>query len=534
MPLSPFLLTQFHPFLNKEVNKNLLSPGSDKKIWWQCSEGHEWEARISSRVSGASCPYCSGRLAIPGVSDLATTHPKIAEQWHPTKNTMKSNEVKAGSDKKAWWLGKECGHEWESSVANRVKGSGCLICAGKIVLSGFNDLATLNPAVAKQWHPTKNGNLTPEQITVASGKKVWWQCDSGHEWESPVDRRTGSGRGCPVCTGVKQNKTVEVNSKPLTSEPTLQEAPATKQNKNETKTPDKELEQIYGNYVVKEAESEHKIVDFLTGLNIKFETNTSEIISPQELDIYVPEKKIAIEFNGLYGHSELGGKGKWYHHTKWAACQEQGIQLIQVWEDDWNRNPDIVKSMLAHKLNASSLPKVYARNTEVIRLQKIDMMDFLNENHIQGFVGSSRYYGLADKRTGSLVAATAVTIVEGGVVKLERFATSQPVLGGFTKLLNYVEKEHNPPEIFTFSDNCVSDGGLYEKNGFEAVKIITPDYMYVVDGKRKHKFGYRLVKFRNDPDLKWVEGYTERELAQLNNLPRIWDAGKVKWVKKLN
>ena len=115
-----------------------------------------------------------------------------------------------------------------------------------------------------------------------------------------------------------------------------------------------------------------------------------------------------------------------------------------------------------------------------------------------------------------------------------RYATSVPVVGGFSKLLSTATKIYNPSAFITFSDNCVSDGGLYKKLGFTAEKQLPPDYMYVVNGKRKHKFGYRLKKFRNNPALKFEEGLTERELAELNGLNRIWDAGKIKWVKTIN
>lgn len=104
-------------------------------------------------------------------------------------------------------------------------------------------------------------------------------------------------------------------------------------------------------------------------------------------------------------------------------------------------------------------------------------------------------------------------------------------LGGFTKLLTYAEREYTPSRFITFADHCISDGGLYEGNGFVVDKTLPPDYMYVVGDRREHKFDYRLKRFRNDPDLKYVEGLTERELAALNGLVRVWDAGKTRFVR---
>jgi len=120
---------------------------------------------------------------------------------------------------------------------------------------------------------------------------------------------------------------------------------------------------------------------------------------------------------------------------------------------------------------------------------------------------------------------------EDDVLNIIRYATAANVVGGFTKLLKHAEKVYSPESFITFADHCVSDGGLYESNGFVADKILSPDYMYVVKGERKHKFGYRLKRFQNDPELLWEPNLTERELAALNGLERIWDAGKTRYRK---
>ena len=110
--------------------------------------------------------------------------------------------VTSGSGRKIWWLG-ECGHEWEAQVYSRSKQkTGCPYCVNQKVLKGFNDLATTHPELVKEWHPTKNNDLTPKDITVNSNKKAWWQCFKGHEWESIVNNRT-KGIGCPYCSGKK-------------------------------------------------------------------------------------------------------------------------------------------------------------------------------------------------------------------------------------------------------------------------------------------------------------------------------------------
>ena len=108
-------------------------------------------------------------------------------QWHPAKNGDHTpSNVPVGSSRKFWWMD-ELGHEWEQSLYNRcARCSGCPICAGRVVLPGFNDLASKNPRLAAQWHPTKNGTLTPQEVRPGSSRKVWWLCEKGHEWQATI------------------------------------------------------------------------------------------------------------------------------------------------------------------------------------------------------------------------------------------------------------------------------------------------------------------------------------------------------------
>lgn len=204
-------LATTHPGLARQwdAEKNtLLTPmqvtsGSRKKVWWRCGRGHSWEAAIASRVRGCGCPVCTGKTVVAGENDLAAAFPDIAAQWHSAKNGALAPEgCAAASNRKVWW---SCplGHEYQASVSSRtVHGSGCPYCAGRKVLKGFNDLATLEPGTAAQWHPTLNGALTPELVTAGSARKVWWQCAQGHVWKAVIHSRTGAKRcGCPVCAG---------------------------------------------------------------------------------------------------------------------------------------------------------------------------------------------------------------------------------------------------------------------------------------------------------------------------------------------
>ena len=202
-------LATTHPEIAKEWNyerNNGILPtqvicGNNHKFWFKCEKGHEWQAVLSSRkVCG--CPICSGHKVLVGYNDLATVNPELAKEWNYEKNgNLLPTMVTISSGKKVWWKCKH-GHEWQSPPYNRKKNVGCPYCANQKLLKGFNDLETLHPELAKEWHPTKNGNLKPSDVISGVNKKAWWQCKYGHEWEAVISSRI-HGRNCPVCAGQK-------------------------------------------------------------------------------------------------------------------------------------------------------------------------------------------------------------------------------------------------------------------------------------------------------------------------------------------
>lgn len=112
--------------------------------------------------------------------------------------------VSLNSHKKVWWIC-EKGHEWEADIAGRTAGHGCPVCSGRTIVSGYNDLASKFPNVSAQWHPTKNGKLTPQEESPFSHKKVWWICSKGHEWQAKISNRS-NGTGCPFCNKTNGEK----------------------------------------------------------------------------------------------------------------------------------------------------------------------------------------------------------------------------------------------------------------------------------------------------------------------------------------
>lgn len=198
------LLREWNYARNEGLTPEGAASGSRRKVWWIDRLGHEWQQEIASRASGCGCPVCANRVILPGINDFAATHPALVAEWHPTKNgDLTPQKISYGYDKKVWWLCAH-GHAWQAAPKTRVRmGAGCPICANDVAQAGFNDLAALFPAVAAEWHPTKNGNLTPEQVVSGSNRTVWWKCGLGHEWRAAIVDRTRGTNGCPYCANKK-------------------------------------------------------------------------------------------------------------------------------------------------------------------------------------------------------------------------------------------------------------------------------------------------------------------------------------------
>lgn len=197
------LLEQWDAQRNLPLTPDLVTYGSKRKVWWRCKQGHTWQASIFTRTgSGTQCPVCTGKIVIAGENDLQSKYPDLTRQWHPTRNEITPQQVLPGSHKAVWWLC-ERGHAWKAAVKSGVAGSGCPVCANRKILLNENDLATEFPEIAAQWHPEKNGILTPQQVTPCSNRKIWWKCELGHSYQAVIGARTMSGNGCPYCTGRK-------------------------------------------------------------------------------------------------------------------------------------------------------------------------------------------------------------------------------------------------------------------------------------------------------------------------------------------
>lgn len=253
-----------------------------------------------------------------------------------------------------------------------------------------------------------------------------------------------------------------------------------------------------------------------------------------ELDIYLPEAGVGIEYNGLYWHSERF-KDRGYHLAKTEHFQDRGIRVYHVWEDDWIHRGEIVRSQVSNWLGATPL-RLMARDGEVRLVGDRSLVrSFLDSSHIQGYVRSSLALGLY--MGGELASLMTFDHSEGRLTmpadewNLSRFCnrTGTVVAGAASRLLAHFERMVSPRRVITFADREWSVGGLYERLGFSRVHVTGPNYKYVVGGRRVNKQRYtkeRLIREGHDPSL------SEREITQSMGLARIWDCGQIKYERK--
>ena len=286
-----------------------------------------------------------------------------------------------------------------------------------------------------------------------------------------------------------------------------------------------------------QSNKENQLFKFIReNYNNKIIKSDRKILSGKELDIYLPDLNLAFEFNGLYWHNELNKENK-YHLMKTNLCENKNIQLIHIWEDNWLYKQEIVKSMILNKLGKTK-NKIMARKCEIKEIDNNKLIrQFLDENHLQGFVGSKIKIGLFyDNELVSIMTFGKKRIAMGnrinndGEYEMLRFCNklNTQIIGGASKILSYFIKTYQPKSILSFADRRYSIGNLYKKLGFEYIGNSKPNYWYFKTNKLKkyHRFNFRkdiLVKAGYDSNK------TEKQIMSENNYYHIYDSGNLKF-----
>jgi hypothetical protein len=279
---------------------------------------------------------------------------------------------------------------------------------------------------------------------------------------------------------------------------------------------------------IRTGSSYEKIIsEILTENNIDHIRQDRSVIPPLEIDIYIPYVNLAIEVNGLYWHSDKFKENN-YHYDKWKSCNDKGIQLLSIMEDEFIERPNTWISKILHICNQSK-DRIHARKCEIKEVHKDDVKSFVEQYHLQGFVASQNYYGAY--HDNELVAMMSFANTRNNKeIQMNRFCLKNGIVisGIANRLLKSFVNDHNITEVVTYSDNRYSNGGIYKQMGFEMVNTISPDYHYLKGAKRFHKSNFKKSNIESKFGID-MSNKTETDAMKELGFLRIYDCGKVKW-----
>lgn len=450
------------------------------KICVICPEHGEFWQLPHSHLSGRGCPTC-GKIKMNGSTSFIEKSNKIHNNKYDYSKVKYVNEVT-----------KVCitcpihGDFWQRPH-NHLNGQGCPECGKKY---------------AKEWRKGNFENFIKSSVErfgeiyvfpnikdeyENSHSTITIKCKKCGNTFSKIacDHLTSPNGGCQHCYFTK--------SKP---------------------------EEEIGNFLVKNIEKDCEI-----------SFNNRTLINGNEIDIYIPSKNLAIEFNGLFWHSN---KEKNYHLLKTESCEKIGVKLIQIFEDEYTFHKGIVLSKINHIIdNDYTLEKIYGRNCVIKEINFKDANDFLNKNHIQGGAKSTIYLGAYNNE--ELIGVMTFKKQTGEKWELNRFATiiTKRCIGVGGKLFSYFIRNFNPEEIKSFADRRWTDDSeknLYHKLGFRLSGVLRPDYRYFINGEKKriHKFNFRKQILNKKYNLPLE--LTETQMAEKIGARKIWDCGLYKYV----
>ena len=519
------------------------------KVCIICPEHGEFWQRPNEHLNGRGCHECAKernrkKMAMPKDVFIERCKEIYGDKYDYSKVEYVNNHTKVCI------ICPEHGEFWQIP-SSHLQGKGCPKCG--VIMSSLKKNERANKEFndkAKNVHGDKYDYSHCEYIDCFTPIKI--KCPI-HGFFSQAPTYHLSGFGCPKC-GIETVKSkLSSNNDDFIAK--CKEVHGEKYNYSKTEYVNKRTKvciicpehgefwqrpdnHLGGHGCPKCSKTNSKVEDEIADIikPLEYEQNNRSILNGKEIDIYIPSLKLGIEYNGLRWHSEQFGKDRNYHIGKLNECNEKGIKLIQIFEDEWINRKDIVISKIRHIANIdTNKKKIFARKCNIKEVNKEEAKDFLNKNHIQGYVGASVYLGLFYEN--ELIGLMGFKKEKDGYWDLNRFATDNNYncVGAGGKLFKYFIKNYDFKEIKSFADRRWTTNptdNLYTKLGFECVGFLSPDYRYFIDGdiERHHKFGFRKQILHKKYGLPLT--MTENEMAKKLGFYKIWDCGLIKYVYK--
>lgn len=431
------------------------------------------------------------------------------------------------------------GHKHSVSWADwNSKGVRCPYCNGRPIISVDDVRSSMESAGYTLLTTSYSNNKSPLEFV----------CPNGHRHTTTWTKWNSHGYRCPYCYGNAKKTIDEIRADVESAGYSLaSNVYGNCHDKLELVCPNGHSYKVsWDNWNSKDSrctvcgrngvsKEERSLLDFLsTSYDGEIIHNDYSIIKPKELDIVIPGRKIAIEYCGLYWHSELMGKDRHYHHSKMIRCFSAGYRLITIFSDEFKNHQDVVLSRLSNILGIGTPTVIYARNTKIAEIDATTARAFCTTHHLQGYAGSSvRLGGYHDGKLVSVMTFAKPSISKGArgdhkdAWELSRFCslTGYRVVGMASKFLAFFERTYPCDVIFSYADCRWSVGNTYERIGFKLTGSTRPNYWYIRDACKERKHRFALRKQPNEP-----KDITEWELRKSAGWNRIWDCGNLKYV----
>ena len=501
------------------------------KLKYICSNGHKHQISLKKWLVGQRCPICKGKVvySLKNIQELFLKegYSVLSKEYKNTNSIIKYTCPN--------------GHEHTTTLRNWRKGRRCPYCSNKIKKT--------YKEISESFENEGYVLLADSYINCES--KLLYRCPNGHErittWS--VWRK---GYRCPECSGTAKLTIDQVKCSVEDASYTLLNTEYFgNHNKLHLMCPNgHDYFVSFANWSSKGyrcpkcseqgvSKAEKELLDFIRLIYTdKILTNDRQILSPKEVDILLPDLNLAIEYCGVYWHSELAGKTRNYHLNKLDDCKRLGYSLLTVFEDEWLLKNEITKSRIASYINSNNMSTVYARKCIIKELSTKQAKEFCDFNHLQGYGSGStiRLGAFYEDTLVALMTFSKPSIAKGyrdskeGCWELHRFCTllNYRVVGVASKLLKYFEKHYFCNFLFSFADRRWSSGKLYEQLGFTLLYSTSPNYWYFKGSnpKRINRFSLRKGQLNDNLEL------SEWENRKLQGYNRIWDCGNLKYVKE--
>jgi len=516
---------------------------NSSKLEVVCPKGHTWYVSLASFKSGNRCPYCyslvRGQKRRLSFSDVRKFFEKEGYQLLSDESEYKTVETK---------LRYKCpnGHYRSITFHNFKSGQRCPECSK--YKNTKHTITDVKEIFSKEGYKllTKDYSNNRQKLDVI--------CPQGHNWKTTLHDFIGGNR-CSVCWGERRGLSRRLSYEYVKSEfekegytlltdhydNIYQLLDVICPNGHSWKV---NIANFKNNHVrcpkcpTHNSKDEIEIYNYLKKQFTNITSGDRSLIPPLELDIVIPDKKVAIEYCGLYWHSERTGKDRNYHLSKLKKCDDLGYRLITIFEDEWLNKRDLVLSRLNDILNINSPNVIYGRKCEIEEIPTAEKNTFLNKNHLQGRdIGSGiklgAYYKdeLVSVMTFSRNSLSKNVHNKKDEYELSRFCSkiNTRVVGIASKLLRYFTRNYDPKYIFSYADKRWSDGNLYKQLGFSYDHDSAPNYWYLdsTNRVRLHRFNFRKSQLKGM--LNYNPNLSEWSIMQKEGYTRIWDCGNIKF-----